>query len=331
LKNLVTESSTQKKVIRLSTFHGKLCVSKVAVSTERFRNILHNEELIIQGSDALGEMIRKNARFFVGRLGSVEAELVNQYRVSTKKDRHNSLIANLRLRKVAWISAGIWPPTKKQIRFFTKNYIQALKDLTCVATWDHKSLGVEKSILDEFCPDARKIPLGSLDSVLVGYLHGNSWSLELKNLNVLVISMFATEIENQIAQNKPLHSTQILPKFNLYTIKPPQTNGITFTKGTYRKNLERFRLRIASELKLHNIDVVLVSAGAYGLPICETIFKSGRSVIYVGGCLQLMFGILGKRWDGKPEILKMANHNWIRPDKNSKPKGAVLIEGSCYW
>ena len=331
MKNLVTESTTQKKVIELSSFHGKLCVSKAKVSTERSRNILHNNGLIIQGSDSLGEMIRKKVPFFVGRIGSVEADLVNQYSLSKKKSRHKNLFANLRLRKEAWISAGIWPPTKKQIKFFTKNYVRAMKDLTCVAAWDQESLSVEKSILIEFCPDAYKIPLGSLDSVLVGYLHGSSWTLELENLNVLVISMFATEIENQIARNKPLHSIQIIPKFNLYTVKPPQTNGITFTNGTYKKNLERFRLLVMSELRLHNIDVVLVSAGAYGLPICETIYKSGRSVIYVGGCLQLMFGILGNRWEGKPEILKMANQNWIRPDKKSKPKGAALIEGSCYW
>jgi hypothetical protein len=42
---------------------------------------------------------------------------------------------------------------------------------------------------------------------------------------------------------------------------------------------------------LNGCDVALVSAGGYGNLICNEIYKRGVSSVYVGGVLQMYFGI----------------------------------------
>jgi len=73
----------------------------------------------------------------------------------------------------------------------------------------------------------------------------------------------------------------------------------------------------------------LVSAGCYGLPLCDAIKNDGKKAIYVGGLLQLLFGLRGKRWDKRKELDKFYNDYWKYPTE--KPKNGELVEGGCYW
>ena len=74
----------------------------------------------------------------------------------------------------------------------------------------------------------------------------------------------------------------------------------------------------------------LVSCGAYGLPVCNHIAsKNNNKAIYVGGLLQLLFGIKGKRWDTRENVNKHYNSHWIYSEQ--KPKNHEQIETGCYW
>jgi len=57
--------------------------------------------------------------------------------------------------------------------------------------------------------------------------------------------------------------------------------------------------------------------------------------MYVGGGLQLYFGIIGNRWRRHPIISKMSNNYWTDVLEEDKPKtlkqNPRLCEGSCYW
>jgi hypothetical protein len=80
-------------------------------------------------------------------------------------------------------------------------------------------------------------------------------------------------------------------------------------------------------------DVALVSCGGYGNLVCNYIFDSGKSAIYVGGVLQMYFGILGGRWlQDEPDIIRLfLNENWTRPKEHERPEGYKTIENGCYW
>ena len=76
-------------------------------------------------------------------------------------------------------------------------------------------------------------------------------------------------------------------------------------------------------------DVEIVGCGAYGFPLSYEIKKMGRVAIHLGGATQLMFGIMGKRWEN--DFKDIVNDSWTRPKAYEKIKNSALVEDSCYW
>ena len=59
-----------------------------------------------------------------------------------------------------------------------------------------------------------------------------------------------------------------------------------------------------NEIDKHDYEVCLIGCGAYGLPLAAHVKKQGKKAIHIGGALQLLFGIMGKRWiDFEPFML----------------------------
>jgi hypothetical protein len=80
-------------------------------------------------------------------------------------------------------------------------------------------------------------------------------------------------------------------------------------------------------------DIALCSCGGYGNPVVGFIHSIGKSAIYVGGVLQMYFGVLGGRWEHeRQDIVELyKNEYWTRPSEEERPKGHETIERSCYW
>jgi hypothetical protein len=57
----------------------------------------------------------------------------------------------------------------------------------------------------------------------------------------------------------------------------------------------------------------------------------GKIGIHLGGPLQILFGIKGRRWDAHDVISKMYNEHWVRPSKSETPENNFAVEGGCYW
>jgi len=115
----------------------------------------------------------------------------------------------------------------------------------------------------------------------------------------------------------------------MYT-KPPQTQADEPSEG-FNTELNKFKRHLDSISG--NYDVALVAAGGYGNMICDHIYNTGHSAIYVGGVLQMYFGIVGQRWirERSDVIRHYINEHWTRPSDREKPKNYSVIERSCYW
>ena len=81
------------------------------------------------------------------------------------------------------------------------------------------------------------------------------------------------------------------------------------------------------EIDRKDFDIALLGCGAYGFPLAAHIKRIGKKAIHMGGSLQLLFGIYGKRWENYPYI----NDAWIRPRVVDRPKGFENVEKGCYW
>lgn len=278
-----------------------------------------------KSNQLISEMIDSQATFFLGRLGSVEAGLLH----------HASRNKNypLSMRKLAWINAGIWPPTRNNLDYFVQTYTEAVSQADAIAVWPIDVLKVESQILENHNRSASRIGMTALDPVTLSSL-GNTqevWSVRLENKRILVIHPMKKTIEKQFKNRSQLHKFDILPEFDLKVLSPPQTQGLTFWKKNYRKQLADQKNRLDDIFSKWKPDLVLVAAGGYGMPIAAHCKTSDISAIYMGGALQLLFGILGKRWSERPEIKKIQTPNWVGTELEKKPFGYSLVERGTYW
>lgn len=279
------------------------------------------------GNQELSSRINSKHTFAVGRLGSVEARILEIVETKSK--------ATLRDRKLAWINAGISYPTGSQLLEFFNEYTKSLCLMDVMACWPETHIPNQRFLIEKYgLAGGGVIPLRILDpiqSVLSGINSAEIWTHSLKDKNVLVVSTFAETINGQFEKRSELHQVPILPSFSLKTIVPPVTNGATFWKGGYTRNLRNFRKQLENMKDLDKIDIALISAGAYGMPVMATLKKLGITSIYMGGSLQLLFGIMGNRWRKIENINSIATSNWLIAPKENKPFGYRLVENGSYW
>ena len=163
-------------------------------------------------------------------------------------------------------------------------------------------------------------------------IYSRPWTHALRGKRVLIISSFIDSYKKKVADGilDKIYGIDLFPECELLFLKPPQTQGSNPSKE-FDVELERFAKQI--EGIKDQFDVALCSCGGYGNLVCGKIFEMGKSAIYVGGVLQMYFGVLGQRWlRERPDIVRLfMNEHWSRPQDSEKPKNYQQVEGSCYW
>jgi hypothetical protein len=155
------------------------------------------------------------------------------------------------------------------------------------------------------------------------------WSAALAGRRVLVVHPFATSIERQFMRRLELFADpQVLPEFELLTLRPPLTlGGANDGYASWSIALDDLLARVR-EIQF---DVALLGCGAYGLPLAGAIKAMGRSALHLGGALQLLFGIRGRRWEAMPRFSALMNGSWVRPLPEETPAAAPQVDGGSYW
>ena len=158
------------------------------------------------------------------------------------------------------------------------------------------------------------------------------WSRALAGKKVLVVHPFARTIENQYKKRTTLFSKDVLPSFELKTVQAVQSIAGEKTKfDNWFEALEWMK----AEIDKQDYEICLIGCGAYGFPLAAHVKRMGKKAIHLGGSLQLLFGIKGKRWDGQYNDIynysQFYNEHWVRPSEMEKPLGAEKVETACYW
>ena len=154
--------------------------------------------------------------------------------------------------------------------------------------------------------------------------------MALKGKKVLIIHPYANLIEHQYQKREKLFKNpNVLPEFELYTLRAVQTIGNT-RDDRFKTWFEALEYMFEEAMKI-NFDIAILGCGAYGVPLAAKIRQKNRSAIYMGGVTQMLFGIKGSRWDVVPEAASLYNQYWVRPLQENRPEGAEKIEGGCYW
>lgn len=169
----------------------------------------------------------------------------------------------------------------------------------------------------------QRIPLIDLEP----YRHKFPWTQVLEGKKVLVIHPFEASISQQYAKRKRLFQNRnTLPKFELTIMKAVQSLGGCSEFKTWFDALESMKAGIDAS----DFDIALIGAGAYGLPLGAHVKSIGKKAVHLGGALQTLFGIYGKRHLTKGDT-SLINDYWIRPLDCDRIENYKTVEDGCYW
>lgn len=227
--------------------------------------------------------------------------------------------------------SGFFPPQINKIEQFSELMLTDMRYVDILGSW----LSHEEVFKKEL--NATKIHLRFLEP----FWSETPWTKALEGKKVLVVHPFEKSIYKQYHNRKNLFKNpDVLPGFkSLTVIKAVQSLGEAddrfkdwFEALDYMKN----------EIDKLDYDVCLIGAGAYGFHLAAHVKRKGKKGIHIGGALQLLFGIKGKRWEDPNYGVNawaiptgfyssMMNEHWIRPLEDETPKNANSVEGACYW
>ncbi len=268
-----------------------------------------------QGNLALKEAILSNAPFAAVRLSEIETLALQHYeeiQFGLQKIFPTSFYQGFQFH------GGFYPVNDKQLQFYAKHVVKEAKKSDLFGYQGH---AMESYFANTYYAHAKKIPYASFNP-----LQGD-WLKLLEGKRVLVVSPFAADIAAQYRRRKTLFPDGVLPNFTLITVNALQTQGEAkdHRYATWFDGLDAMKVDVMQ----HDFDIALVGAGAYGSHLCWFIKTMGRQAIQTGGATQLLFGLMGQRWQHDPLVKQYQNPNWIRPSE--KPRGAENIKPGGYW
>lgn len=278
----------------------------------------------------------------IARFGSTELlALVNYLGVNSKR---HSILDYIRKKQSEWWWnknimnqmqkwSGFFPPTPKNMQKFGDMIMEDIKELDLLGCWvDNEAWFTDK------LKYVKKVHLRCLEP----FWSQTPWTRYLKGKRVVIVHPFKEDILMQYNNYRSLifSNSDVLPEFSsLRVIKAVQSLG--GENNGFKDWFEALKW-MKDEIDREDYDVCLIGCGAYGFSLAAHVKRQGKQAIHLGGALQLLFGIKGKRWEDPNYGVKewgipygsytaLMNKYWICPGNVGKPQNAQQVEGGCYW
>ena len=283
------------------------------------------------------EQFSKNKHFIIPRVSGIENNVAVFSRViheNLHPDIDSLKLYIQKTLKAMKNNAGVLLSSENSILYYSNLYLSAFDKCDIYASWEPqgeyiKHISQSHSYMLHTYPNKPRFWAYNFD--IFHYIYNQPWTWALKNKRVLLISPFEQTLKEQIPIRHLLYdNVELFPGCQFITLKPPQTQADE-PSAEFSIEFDKFKDNI-NEL-IDQFDIALVSCGGYGNPICSYIYSKGKSSIYVGGVLQMYFGILGNRWiqERNDAVYLFYNDYWKRPKQNEKPKNCNKVENACYW
>ncbi len=274
-----------------------------------------------QGNEVLKEAIEKGSPFMFGRNGTNELNIASEWLFY-----ENGITRNLDINdfELQFLRSGLFPLEKDTVKRFAYELIKANQQVDLYGTF---RMVLEDYYIKRYMrPNVQLTHLNMMDF----WRYQEPFTCKLANKKVLVVHPLAEMIQEQyMIRDKLFENPTVLPAFELKTLPAVQTVG--------GERDDRFvswfeALDYMTEcIQEIDFDIALLGCGAYGMPLSARIKRMGKVAIYMGGVLQMLFGIKGKRWDTIPEAAALYNEYWRYPEEKFVPRQADRVEEGCYW
>lgn len=264
------------------------------------------------------DLLESDRPCMISRFGSGELQAVCLMRywpwLNAFKNRTYHLIGN---------NAGFFPVDKKHLKQFYECYKKSASELDVLISWR-----IEEFLIKDWLKKQNRVQKNTLDQF---YEQGEPWTQALKWKKILVVHPFSETILSQYTNHRKrlFSNPKVLPEFeSLEVVKAVQSiAGNSSGFGTWFDALEYMK----EEIDKKDYDIALIGCGAYGLPLAAHVKRMGKKAVHMGGILQFLFGIKGKRYEENPDTAKYINEYFVSPSEADRPKLAEKVEGGCYW
>lgn len=275
------------------------------------------------------ESLSQNKGCLIGRNGTVELEVLLNYHRYKKffKDMTFTLERN----------AGVFPQEEESLRQWVQETSDASKTCDILAAgWYAPLRQQELLFLNQVNPYYHCVPLRSLEPYYVP--QQLRWTALLSEQRVGVVSSFTKTMKTQLERRNSLWGAQV----DSYL---PDSAEFVFFQTGYSPAIAKGQAEwsppadtwvqaldiLEKNILASNVRIVLIGCGGLGMPLAQRLKKAGKIVLVLGGAIQVLFGIKGERWKHHDVIGKLWNKAWVYPLVEETPRGASLIERSCYW
>jgi hypothetical protein len=267
-----------------------------------------------ESNDSISKLVQSKENFLISRVGLGGETAISALILTNQQIPQH-------IYNWFYINAGFYGSTN--LITYAKYYKSACESCDLHAYWNQQGF-IEME--DFLVPEEKKL----IDvSALESFRFDNPWTEYLKDKKVLIINPFKETIDKQLlVKDKIWKNKNILPDAEYITYKSIQSIG---GQGPDKDWYESYD-KMCKDISNIDFDIALLGCGSYGLPLCDFIKnKLNKSAVYIGGGLQLYFGIKGKRWEGSEDITKFYNEYWVRPNTEETPSTSTMVEGGCYW
>jgi hypothetical protein len=309
-----------------------------SIQTRNFQDMQFEDNRKIH--DYIATKLNAGQHFIIPRISGIENNVAAFARIGRQNMAISQDILNYfkNVIPVMKNNAGIKLSSMDSIMKYSDMYLKAFDNCELYCGWESQGnyinhIAQSHEYMKGYYSNKRIMWSFALD--IFHYIYDCPWTLALRGKRVLIISPFEKSILEKIPIRPKIYQKDgqdidLFPECEIVTIKPPQTQADEVSRE-FDIELRDFFIRLDAIKDTY--DVALISAGGYGNLICNHIYESGKSSIYVGGVLQMYFGILGNRWlQERPDAVRIfLNEHWSRPKMEEKPKNCEKVEKGCYW
>lgn len=275
-------------------------------------------------SKGIEKALEEKKGFIVGRNGTIELQVL-----CSPGFFSNQLLI---LEK----NAGVFPALETSVRTwksFTEDAI--CKSDFLAAGWYPPLAEQENQLLLHLKTKASLIPLRAIEPYYVPFVY--RWTNLLEGRRVAIVSSFAKTCMSQLQKKKEIWPDgwdSLLPDATYIPVPTGYSSSIACGTAEWPANITTWVdacKYVVDKCCTENADIVLIGCGGLGMPIARALKEKGKICIVMGGAIQVLFGIKGRRWANHEIISQFWNDAWVWPSLEETPAAAHLIENSCYW
>ncbi|MEA2435531.1 MAG: hypothetical protein QOF65_87 [Thermoleophilaceae bacterium] len=294
------------------------------------RPLISREEFIAD----IGAAVRDRTGFAAGKLGvSERAWMYYPTLLASGAPRIQVRAFEQTLYIKATRHAGLFPADAGFYREFVEFYAERLRQTDCIGldpaafqiTLDivrFHSLGADLMRYKEQEPD-RSSPAHD----------ERCYTPHFSGKRLLLVCPFADALRARATKET---FEAVWAKTGKKWFEPASIEALEFPYGFARETQARYGtcLDLLAEIEQrvdeYDYDVALIAAGGLGVPIASHVRSRGRVALSLGGALQVLFGVFGSRWAGRPDWReRYFTDAWVPVPEKYRPDMSETDED--YW